>query len=774
MAEGKFIISAQNKIKEGLDGAKKDLLGFEDAAKSVGDRVKTALTVTAIAAGLVKLGKVAFECFEEFGEGDRRIKQLGIALDGNESSLAKATTLIDEMRKMSLASKDDIEGLVTELAALGRSDKDIDNLTRASVNLSNVTGKDLMTSYGMLAQAQAGQTRSLEILLPEVANLTKEELAAGGATNFINEKFSALSSTLAKGDVLQNLKNMKDGFSELKENLGWITSGVFSGFTSLLSAFVDNLNQAFGKYKAFLGAKNALNFEDQAKNLLISKGYYEADTTAAGKALAARLAFLRQEAQRQVPGIQGRELNTKVDSLKLNDSSYQAAVAWADDIAVKLKGINTALAKIKAETGIDYATKFDAGTLRTVPGGGAAGGGSGKDFLGSRSGSPAPDESGAYTPDYSFLGVSSLFKKIGELGQEVRDDLENYGWGGLGETAAESIARGWARGIDAGMRPEEGEGYAPNYSGLGVNKTIQEFFSYFDGAVKESRDDLESYGWEGLGKTSAQEIAEGWAKGIDAAAPPDEGGGYAVDYSFLGRKPTKDYGAGGAASFQSNGGGQVQAPTWLDEIGAVFGSLGTTIGPIISQFGGMFASISSVMQILNPVQTILTAMFEVIEPVVNELLTPIVGILNVLGSALGDMLVPILEALSPVILALSEAFVWLYNNVIVPVGNLIYSMMATVWNGIAAAINFLLGWLGVKLEYMDASLAVLDRITLNDVQSAGESTVSDSTSAASANYATQSITVNIYQQGILIGNDGMTTLARTVRDEIDLLAYAGR
>jgi len=57
---------------------------------------------------------------------------------------------------MSLASKDEIEGLVAELATLGKSDAEIDRITRAAVNLSNVTGQDLNTAFTLINGTYAG------------------------------------------------------------------------------------------------------------------------------------------------------------------------------------------------------------------------------------------------------------------------------------------------------------------------------------------------------------------------------------------------------------------------------------------------------------------------------------------------------------------------------------------------------------------------------------------------------------------------------------------
>ena len=373
MAEGKFVISAQNKIKEGLDGAKKDLLGFEDAATKVGKTIQNALTVTAITMGLRKLGEAAFDCYKEFGEMDRRMQQLKIALDGNEASFDKNVALIEKMSRMTLASKDEVENLVTELASLGKSDKDIEAITTAAVNLSNITGKDLNASFTLLNATYAGTTGRLTQLLPEMGSLTKEQLAAGGATDLINEKFSVLSQTLAADNIPQKLKNLKTSFGDLKENIGELTAGVFSGFTSQLQSFLDGLNNAFGQYKSFLSAKNALTAEDKGKALAEQRKYILEEQKAASLLYKKEFERVQDYVLRQNPSLKyDKQLLIKQTDIAIgNDAGASYAAGALAAVGLRLKNVDTQLADIKKSTGVDYTTTFSAGALRTTTTGGA-------------------------------------------------------------------------------------------------------------------------------------------------------------------------------------------------------------------------------------------------------------------------------------------------------------------------------------------------------------------------------------------------------------------
>lgn len=244
MAEGKVVISAQNRIKEGLDAAQRDLSGFEGAAKKVGETLKNAFALTAIIASVEKLGRAMFDCYKEFGEGERRANAMSIALGNNALSIQKATTLIDTMARRTLASKDDVEALVSELAALGKSDAEIESITTAAVNLANVTGKDLNSAFTLVNATYSGTTGKLAQLLPEIGNLTEKQLAAGAATKLINDKFSELSRNLAENDIPQKLKNIEDGFGDMKENIGRDLAPIFNPFLEGINSIITAWNQA--------------------------------------------------------------------------------------------------------------------------------------------------------------------------------------------------------------------------------------------------------------------------------------------------------------------------------------------------------------------------------------------------------------------------------------------------------------------------------------------------------------------------------------------------
>jgi hypothetical protein len=203
-------------------------------------------------------------------------------------------------------------------------------------------------------------------------------------------------------------------------------------------------------------------------------------------------------------------------------------------------------------------------------------------------------------------------------------------------------------------------------------------------------------------------------------------------------------------------------PPWLVPIVEAFDSLVGFLGPLGSQF-------ASLSMILNPLQTIMQAFYQAIAPVVNELLAPLVGILQIIGQTMAAILMPALRILSPVIEFLGKAFVFLYNMAIVPFGNAliaVFNILKALGQTIYYIVTFQWGKLG-SVRW-DPTAGALERIEYDTLGSAGAAAINEQ-SSESATYSTgRDITVNvIVNTEVITGeNGGLRELALIIQREI--------
>jgi len=241
-----------------------------------------------------------------------------------------------------------------------------------------------------------------------------------------------------------------------------------------------------------------------------------------------------------------------------------------------------------------------------------------------------------------------------------------------------------------------------------------------------------------------------------------------------GEKPTQD--SGGGYSLQRFGNAQ---PKVCDPSG---GGIGDTLMSLFTRFGDLVKVMDTFQQVIDPVGTIFAGMMEVLGPAIDSILKPIVNVLKILGGTIGQILLPVFEAVGAVVEKLGEAFVWLYNKVIKPIGNFLIEAFNSIANGILravngviSAINWAFGWLGVdiqKLALRDADQGKLADISMSQVMAGASSSVY-SGSAPGSSTSVQQLNINVYQyfQGNVIGDGGMESVGEfTVRA---LQAYSG-
>jgi len=216
-------------------------------------------------------------------------------------------------------------------------------------------------------------------------------------------------------------------------------------------------------------------------------------------------------------------------------------------------------------------------------------------------------------------------------------------------------------------------------------------------------------------------------------------------------------------------------------------ALAGVAGQLAGAFMDMLQSITSIKLLLDPISTILDATLSIIGPLVDQALAPLVGILVVVGELLGTMLAPVIEFLTPIIEAVSKAFLWLYNNIIRPVGQIIYSMFVGLTKAVVGIVNAVIDVLNLlrlpsnQLEHWDynpASAAeALPEISYGDLIDKGGTAISH----AGTSYGTSGsqttvehqpdIYVYLTIQGSVWGAGGPAEVGREMARALE--AYAG-
>jgi len=226
----------------------------------------------------------------------------------------------------------------------------------------------------------------------------------------------------------------------------------------------------------------------------------------------------------------------------------------------------------------------------------------------------------------------------------------------------------------------------------------------------------------------------------------------------------------------------MDAPMPENTYSAMAGASTSIFGTDVDIFKGITEltdSFSLLNEIMNPVTTIFTSIIETLDPVVSSLLKPINNMLKILGQFIAQIMIPVFQMLTPVVDALTKAFTWLYNKVLLPVGNSIISLFNIVYNSIVAVCNGLIwlynaiapkSWEKDYISYRSLDSGHMSELTTDAVANYGST---GSTSSGGASYtAARDITVNIYYDNSYVNGDARE-IAINLRNEIRLAEALG-
>ena len=242
MAKASVTIYADNKMQQGLKGAESSLSSFQKYVQGIGDKVKSALSMAAIATAVVAaLGKItqaAKECVDAFTEADKVSQRLTAVWANVGSATGKTSRQMDDLaeslEKVTYFQSESIKEASLLLAATESLTADgFDRALDASMDLAAALGQDVSSAASLLAKAMEAPEeafRSLKSIGIAFTNDEKEQIKTLAEANKqmeaqelilskIEQRYKGVAQAIADTPA-GKLDAIKDTIADIKEGLG--------------------------------------------------------------------------------------------------------------------------------------------------------------------------------------------------------------------------------------------------------------------------------------------------------------------------------------------------------------------------------------------------------------------------------------------------------------------------------------------------------------------------------------------------------------------------
>ena len=772
--QAKVIIKGENNISSAVKSASNDLNALKGSVEKIGSVLKTAFSVTAIVTAIKGIGTAAKTVMtEDFGMAERAYRQLALALK-DQSTYDSVVDNINRLAKVTLSGNDEIESMVAELAALGKSSDEINRISEAAVILSNITGRDLKSSMTTLLSSMNGTTTQLKRLGIDLDGVTKEALEQGAAINILIEDYGEYSSALAEDSVNQSLKNISETWGDIKEKIGGVLTYNFGPWLKQFDTAFEAVSKNINNITTYVGA--IIANAPEVFSLLMETLWKMVKKTFEWESLKTifitvieNIVILVSGALKlivtSIPEIIKGLLNALISYVKYLALSIEAEIIGAIEKAVNWVGreINDTWVGEKLGWGEELAVAdFGADSKKNVAQGYYNAAASSIEHIGD----PIKD------------GISTISETLNEASRNTMDSINSI-YGDIGIEFRDSL--------NEIVAPELEE---IRSAADAANQT--EVLSSIKDSTERTADAT-----EGTETNTGTIASEGLSE------------------SGSGRKSLSEMAESGLFSSMSKSGGFT----------GIFGTvLSETIGPIMDIIQPLIDIVNSVADPMEVLLRILEGFVNVMEPAMQTVVQPLLDAFTWIGESIASWLLPILDQLH---VAMS-----LIGNILTTVMAPVFQIIAPLFQLVALALNTLnpililcakvftilmapvqfvadlFTWLGDWISYLGNCIYVvcwnlthwfnqkgfgsspggfssdafsglqqrldnIDNLAMGGTTAATDS-VSTSTAIGSASYrGATSVTINIYQMSPVVGDGGMKTFARMIRREFEELDYYG-
>lgn len=821
MAKASVTITAEDKLSPGLLKAKKSVMSFEQTISSINKTLVNAFSFTAIIASTRKLVAELSACVQEYAEAEKVAKRVEAVWANVGDATGMTTKQLNDyseaLEKNTYFTSESIKEAGLLLAATeSLNEEGFKRTLDLSVDLAAAMGTDVTSAAQTLAKAIQEPESALSRLKTIGVSFTEEEKEQIKALTEANKTYEAQNLILDKvegkyKDVAKaindtpvgTLDNIKDTLGDIRENIGGALLDVISPALESIYGWLTKISEWTGKNrinnKVITAARNGTGLAgfsveelqsayDEIWNRISNASGAEAELWAStGKTpwddvLQTLTTVLNERAR-----LERWKTYSPTSGEAPSASSPQATQIAEDALNAILKkyGNQSGTYKLgnlsadidKVTTLLETSSDEDYTVLREI-----------LDYLYSQ----LPKSMESFSKTFATGATEALVKaQIGTLGPSASLNIANgtIGLNALSSQAFLENAYDWI-GKSNATADFRLNGNFSNDFGLFNNKmdyTDTMSILGSDNILSLTKNDLTNV-LNKYGKYSADYQMKLLDEEIEAvtallASTDGELNTYLSQIlgSLLEQKYASENGEG------SEGGVEAELMKRLGPILATTEQMDSFNGNVASTFfnnmgkaGEVAGKLSTNMATMGPLLGAIATALEYVIQGVNEIAGPMLDLITdsviqplvSIGKAIGSLIMPSLELLAPVLQMIGSAIVGV-SAVFQWVGDLLSHWAASFVNAFTWLTGYSMydpGSPGNIIDYVGNKVSAYQ----NSVSGANLDTSSTGTAVSSAQYrGATSVTINIYQEAPVVGDNGMRQFAQMIRDEFNALDYYG-
>lgn len=193
----------------------------------------------AIAKVMQVVSKVTNGATENFLAQNKALQQYNATVAKFGKSLSNLNKIQNEVSRNNFFDGDSINNATKMAVAMGLTEKQIEDVLRVSTDLAASGIMPLDQAVKELSLSYSGNLEQLKKMNPELAKLTKEQLAQGEAVRIIGKQYKGIADAMANTFEGRDTQ-WKNSFSDLQAAVGGVMQATKFGFQGKM---MDSLNK---------------------------------------------------------------------------------------------------------------------------------------------------------------------------------------------------------------------------------------------------------------------------------------------------------------------------------------------------------------------------------------------------------------------------------------------------------------------------------------------------------------------------------------------------